>query len=97
MRDGILRVPGRELETAGFRQTSSKAHSPPCVTHRTLKGCLSNKTELAMITKLAETPRKAGRLDDYNHMPKSSSAYILRRNRGGLPAGSSRCRRTRVT
>jgi hypothetical protein len=46
------------------------------VRHRSVraKGCLSNKTALAMIFKLAEAPEKSWRrLDGHNRLPKSSS------------------------
>jgi putative transposase len=43
------------------------------VRHRTVrsKGCLSNKTALAMILKLAEVAERSGRrLDGHNQLPK---------------------------
>jgi hypothetical protein len=43
------------------------------VRHRTVrsKGCLSNKTALAMIFKLAEAAERSWRrLDGHNHLPK---------------------------
>jgi hypothetical protein len=43
------------------------------VRHRTVRsnGCLSNKTALAMIFKLAEAAEKSWRrLDGHNHLPK---------------------------
>jgi hypothetical protein len=46
------------------------------VRHRTVrsKGCLSNKTALAMIFKLAEAAEKSWRrLDGHNQLRKSSS------------------------
>jgi putative transposase len=49
---------------------------PPCrhaIRHRTVrsKGCLSNKTALAMIFKLAEAAEKSWRrLDGHNQLPK---------------------------
>jgi putative transposase len=43
-------------------------HPPP---HGALKGCLSNKTALAMIFKLAEAAEKSWRrLDGHNQLPK---------------------------
>ena len=48
-----------------------KARSPPCVTAQCSKGCLSNKTALAMIFKLAESAEKSWRrLDGHNQLPK---------------------------
>ena len=47
--------------------------SSATVRHRTVrsKGCLSNKTALAMIFKLAEADEKSWRrLDGYNQLPK---------------------------
>jgi transposase-like protein len=54
------------------RPTLSKARSPPCVTALVRsKGCLSNKTALAMIFKLAEAAEKSWRrLDGHNQLPK---------------------------
>ena len=54
------------------RATLSKARSPPCVTAPVRsKGCLSNKTALAMIFKLAEAAEKSWRrLDGHNQLPK---------------------------
>jgi hypothetical protein len=49
-------------------RTSSKAHSPHTVRS---KGCLSNKTALAMIFKLAEAAEKSWRrLNGHNQLPK---------------------------
>ena len=54
------------------RPTSSKARSRPCVTAPVRsKGCLSNKTALAMIFKLAEAAeRNWRRLNGHNQLPK---------------------------
>jgi hypothetical protein len=54
------------------RRTSSKARSQRCATARCApKGCLSNKTALAMIFKLAEAAEKSWRrLDGHNQLPK---------------------------
>ena len=67
----LLRLPGRALETFAHDQRYRKLvrhHS-----HRTVrsKGCLSNKTALAMIFKLAEAAEKSWRrLDGHNQLPK---------------------------
>ena len=65
----LLRLPGRGLETYDEVIESSFA----TVRHRTVrsKGCLSNKTALAMIFKLAEAAEKSWRrLDGHNQLPK---------------------------
>ena len=67
---GFLRLPGRALETP--------AHLKPdrtfaTVRHRTIrsKGCLSNKTALAMVYKLVDAAHKSWRrLDGHNQLPK---------------------------
>jgi putative transposase len=54
---------------------SPALHQSAWVRHRTVrsKGCLSNKTALAMIFKLAEAAEKSWRrLDGHNQLPKSS-------------------------
>ena len=56
-----------------LRTTNVIESSFATVRHRTVrsKGCLSNKTALAMIFKLAEAAEKSGRrLDGYNQLPK---------------------------
>ena len=66
-----LRVPGRALETPAHDQRHRKLVRT--VRHRTVrsKGCLSNKTALAMIFKLAESAEKSWRrLDGHNQLPK---------------------------
>ena len=54
------------------RRTPSKARSRPSATATVRsKGCLSNKTALAMIYKLAEAAEKSWRrLDGHNQLPK---------------------------
>ncbi|MGA9728075.1 MAG: transposase, partial [Methylocella sp.] len=56
-----------------LRTTNPIESSFATVRHRTarFKGCLSNKTALAMIFKLAEAAEKSWRrLDGRNHLPK---------------------------
>jgi putative transposase len=56
-----------------LRTTNVIESSFATVRHRTVrsKGCLSNKTALAMIFKLAEAAEKSWRrLDGYNQLPK---------------------------
>ena len=56
-----------------LRTTNVIESSFATVRHRTVcsKGCLSNKTALAMIFKLAETAEKSWRrLDGHNQLPK---------------------------
>ena len=68
---GLLRLPGRALETSAHDQRHRKPFAT--VRHRTVrsKGCLSNKTALAMIFKLAEAAEKSWRrLDGHNQLPK---------------------------
>ena len=59
--------------------------------HRTVrsKGCLSNKTALAMIFKLAEAAERR-RLNGHNQLPKIILG--IRWNRGCQIASSNRCR-----
>ena len=67
------------------------------VRHRTVrsKGCLSNKTALAMIFKLAQAAEKSWRrLDGQTSCRKSSRRKVRRRNRRRQIASSSRCRLT---
>jgi hypothetical protein len=64
---GLLRLPGRALEASAHNQRHRKLR------HRTVrsKGCLSNKTALAMIFKLAEAGEKNWRsLNGHNKLPK---------------------------
>jgi transposase-like protein len=57
---GLLRLPGRDWKH--LRTTNVIESSFATVRHRTVrsKGCLSNKTALAMIFKLAEAAEKVG-------------------------------------
>jgi putative transposase len=68
------------------------------VRHRTVrsKGCLSNKTALGMIFKLAETAEASWRrLDGHNQVAESHPGCKVRRgNRGCQIASSNRCRLT---
>ena len=67
----LLRLPGRTLENL---RTSNPIESTfATVRHRTTrsKGCLSNKTALAMVFKLVEGAQKTWRrLDGHNQLPK---------------------------
>ena len=68
----LLRLPGRALETSARDQRYRKLVRH-IVRHRTVrsKGCLSIKTALAMIFKLAEAAAKSWRrLDGHNQLPK---------------------------
>ena len=79
-----------------LRTTNVIESSFATVRHRTVrsKGCLSNKTALAMIFKLAEAAEKSWhRLDGYNQLPKVTLGVKVR-NRGYQIASSSRCRLT---
>ena len=74
-----------------LRTTNVIESSFATVRHRTVrsKGCLSNKTALAMIFKLAEAAEKSWRrLDGHNQLSK---VKVHRRNRGRQIASSS-CR-----
>ena len=66
----ILRFPRRTLDL----RTSNPIESTfATVRHRTIrsKGCLSNKTALAMVFKLADAAQKSWRrLDGHNQLPK---------------------------
>ena len=78
-----------------LRTTNVIESSFATVRHRTVrsKGCLSNKTALAMIFKLAEVAEKSWRrLDGHNQLPKLILGEVHRRNRGRQIASSSRCR-----
>ncbi len=70
------------------------------VRHRTVRsrGCLSNKTALAMIFKLAQAAEKSWhRLRGHNPVAESHPrCKVQRRNRGRQIASSSRCRLTPV-
>jgi putative transposase len=68
---GLLRLSGRALKH--LRTTSVIESAFATIRHRTVraKGCLSNKTALAMIFKLAEAAEKSWRrLDGHNLLPK---------------------------
>ena len=69
---GLLRLPGRACWK--HLRTSNPIESTfATVRHRTVrtKGCLSNKTALAMIFKLAQAAEKSWRrLDGHNQLPK---------------------------
>ena len=68
------------------------------VRHRTIRsrGCLSNKTALAMIFKLAQAAEKSWhRLKGHAQLPKGDlGCNVQRRNRGRQIASSNRCRLT---
>jgi hypothetical protein len=54
-----------------LRTTNVIESSFATIRHRTVKGCLSNKTALAMIFKLAEAAERSWRrLDGHNQLPK---------------------------
>jgi transposase-like protein len=78
-----------------LRTTNVIESSFATVRHRTVrsKGCLSNRTALAMIFKLAEAAEKSWRrLDGHNQLPKVIlGVKFHRRNRGCHIASSSRC------
>jgi putative transposase len=68
---GLLRLPGRALEASAHDNVIESSFAT--VRHRTVrsKGCLSNKTALAMIFKLAEAAAKCWRrLNGHNQLPK---------------------------
>ena len=77
-----------------LRTTNVIESSFATVRHRTVrsKGCLSNKTALAMIFKLAEAAEKSWRrLDGHNQLPKVIlGVEFVPRNRGHQTASSSR-------
>ena len=81
-----------------LRTTNPIESSFATVRHRTMrsKGCLSNKTALAMIFKLAEAAEKNWRrLDGHNQLPKDHPrCKVHRRDGGRQTASSSRCRLT---
>ena len=74
-----------------LRTTNVIESSFATVRHRTVrsKGCLSNKTALAMIFKLAEAAERR-RLNGHNQLPKIILG--IRWNRGCQIASSNRCR-----
>jgi transposase-like protein len=78
-----------------LRTTNVIESSFATIRHRTArsKGCLSNKTALAMIFKLAEAAEKSWRrLNGHNQLPKVILGVKFRRNRGCQSASSCRCR-----
>ena len=84
-----------------LRTTNVIESSFATIRHRTArsKGCLSNKTALAMIFKLAEAAEKSWRrLNGHYQLPKVIlGVKFHRRDRGRQIARSSRCRLTLVT
>src|SRR6202051_2242753 len=67
----LLRLPRRTLETLAHLEPIESTFAT--VRHRTIrsKGCLSNKTALAMVFKLGEAEQKSWRrLDGHNQLPK---------------------------
>ena len=67
----LLRLSGRTLETPAHVNPIESTFAT--VRHRTIrsKGCLSNKTALAMVFKLVEGAQKTWRrLDGHNQLPK---------------------------
>ena len=76
LRDLACQIRAREIRDARLRReavTGCVRCSFATVRHRTVrsKGCLSNKTALAMIFKLAEAAEKSWRrLDGHNQLPK---------------------------
>jgi putative transposase len=77
-----------------MRSTNPIESTFATVRHRTIrsKGCLSNKTALAMVYKLTDAAQKSWRrLDDPNQLPKLiQGCEIYRRSRGHLAPNSSR-------
>ena len=70
----LVRLPGRALAASAHDQPIESSFAT--VRHRTVpsKGCVSNKTTLAMIFKLAEAAEKSWRrLDRLNQLPKKFS------------------------
>ena len=69
-----IRKPQQDIGTANLIPVTDVIESSfATVRHRTVrsKGCLSNKTALAMIFKLAEPAEKSWRrLDGHNQLPK---------------------------
>jgi hypothetical protein len=65
------------------------------VRHRTIrsKGCLSNKTALAMVFKLVEGAQKSWRrIDGHNQLPKLILGQVHRRTRGQANRGAQQTR-----
>jgi transposase-like protein len=81
-----------------LRTTNVIERSFATVRHRTVrsKGCLSNKTALAMIFKLAEAAEKKPAPPRWSQSvaEKHPRCKVHRRNRGYQIASSSRCRLT---
>ena len=78
-----------------LRTTNVIESSFATVRHRTVrsKGCLSNKTALAMIFKLAEAAERNWRVSTVTTSCRTHSrCKVHRRNRGRQIASSSRCR-----
>ena len=78
-----------------LRTTNVIESSFATIRHRTVrsKGCLSNKTALAMIFKLAEAAEKSWRrLDGHNQLPKAHPRCKVRRRNRGRQIASSSCR-----
>ena len=68
----LLRLPRRALEALAEHKNPIES-TFATVRHRTIrsKGCLSNKTALAMVFKLIEAAQKTWRcLDGHNQLPK---------------------------
>jgi hypothetical protein len=77
---GVLRLSGRALE-ALERTTNPIESTFATVRHRTIrtKGCISNKTALAMVFKLVEAAQRAWRrLDGSNQLPKVTPGCEIR-------------------
>ena len=70
----MIRKPQQDIGTANLIPVTNVIESSfATVRHRTVrtKGCLSNKTALAMIFKLVEAAEKSWRrLDGHNQLPK---------------------------
>ena len=84
-RDALLAFYDFRLSTGSICESINPFESRfATVRHRTVrsKGCLSNKTALAMIFKLAEAAEKSWRrLDGHNQLPKNNSrCKVHRRN-----------------
>ena len=67
----LLRLPGRTLETPAHVESDRKHFRNRRNRTTRSKGCLSNKTALAMVFKLVEGAQKTWRrLDGHNQLPK---------------------------